>query len=158
MAKQVKEKKTTTKSKKEEIVSTLNVENTIEQEIVEKENTTEVQDVSELTPNIDDIEKSLNEVNTEIKIESVENELEKTAEKTIEDLKETTSKIEEFEASKADFNKKIQEQPEKAQEIIKEEIKRVEKMKSETEKIINSTKKKPIIGVTSWWNGMGYNI
>ena len=46
-----------------------------------------------------------------------------------------------------------------AEEIIKEEIKKAESLKSEVEKIINSTKSTPkISSMTNWWNGMGYDM
>ena len=43
-----------------------------------------------------------------------------------------------------------------AKEIIENEIKRTEKLKKDAEKIINSNRRN--VNITSWWNGMGYDM
>jgi len=91
-------------------------------------------------------------------LSNIETEIEEKVKKTVEEIKETTSKLEDFEESKKDFNEKIKKEPENAQKIIEEEIKRTKQLKSDAEKIINSPKKRKTFGITSWWNGMGYDM
>ena len=60
---------------------------------------------------------------------------------------------------KDNFTETITKNPEMAETIISNEIKKAEALKAEVEKIINSTnseKKAP--NMTNWWNGMGYNF
>jgi hypothetical protein len=48
----------------------------------------------------------------------------------------------------------MEETPEKAEELIHEEIKKAEDLKKKVEKIIS----KPRMNITSWWNGNGYDF
>lgn len=60
------------------------------------------------------------------------------------------------------FNNAIAQNPENAEAIINNELKKAEVLKEEVEKIIKATdaksKKKTISNMTNWWNGMGYDF
>jgi hypothetical protein len=60
------------------------------------------------------------------------------------------------------FNNAIAQNPENAEAIINNELKKAEVLKGEVEKIIKTTdvksKKNTISNMTNWWNGMGYDF
>lgn len=152
MAKQTKEKESTQKPKK--VTKSKN----IEKEIIEKENTNDAQDVSTIVPNLEEISKSIDNVDLDLGTESVEKEINDKVEETVQILKETADKISNFEKSKEEFGKQLESNPEKAEELIKNEIKKTEALKASAEKKINSNKQVKHINITSWWNGMGYDM
>lgn len=77
---------------------------------------------------------------------------------TTEPSEELKEQIKEFEDGKKEFSKKIEKEPEKTEEIVREEIKRVEtivkKVKAMKESL--NDENKGVIrdeGFTNWWNG-----
>ena len=134
MAKQTKKEKTKTSTKKKNTSKKNTVEEikeeTIEKIVEEQENTEDVQDISSIETNVDEMMESINSVDTELNIEKIENSIQEKSTETINEIKKATSKIEEFEASKNDFSDKIQKNPEDSQKIIEEEIKRTKQLKA----------------------------
>ena len=75
-----------------------------------------------------------------------------------EPSEEVKQQVREFEAGKEEFNKKLEKEPEKAEEIIKNELNRIEELKKRTEAMRNALRdenKRSIAneGFTNWWNG-----
>ena len=71
---------------------------------------------------------------------------------------EVKEQIEDFEKSQSDFAKQLDENPEKATEIVEEEIKKMEQLKQKAETIKANIQKATDRnfrneGFTSWWNG-----
>lgn len=74
---------------------------------------------------------------------------------TAEPSDEVKEQVEEFETGKEEFNKKLEKEPEKAEELVKVELKRVENLKKKAEALKASLhKQRPgNEGFTNWWNG-----
>ena len=74
---------------------------------------------------------------------------------TAEPSEEVKQQVEEFETGKEEFNKKIAEKPEKAEEVVKAEIKRIENIKKKAEALRANIQKQKLgnEGFTNWWNG-----
>lgn len=113
--------------------------------------------VTDKEVNTDAVAEAIESVDTEIKgdekkMEEIQSEI-KEALKPIEELDE---KIEEFKKEQELLQTKIEADPEKIEETIKSEIKKVEALKNDIEKKINNIPRKP--DVTSWWNGMNYDF
>jgi hypothetical protein len=75
-----------------------------------------------------------------------------------EPSEEIKEEIKDFEDSQGDFEKKLDENPEKAAEIVQEEIKKMETLKGKVEtlrKNFNKATDRNIRneGFTNWWNG-----
>ena len=122
---------------------------------------TNVIDASEAKVDIEALAESIKNVDTTIP--SNEESLKEIENKIIEELKPIQNlqeKVSEMVENQEEFNKIISENPENAETIINNEIKKVEALKREVEKLINSTpiKSKKISNMTSWWNGMGYDF
>ena len=71
---------------------------------------------------------------------------------------EVKEQIEDFEKTQTDFAKQLDENPEKAAEIVEEEIKKMEQLKQKAETIKTNIQKVTDRnfrneGFTSWWNG-----
>lgn len=77
---------------------------------------------------------------------------------TAEASEEVKEQFEDFEAGKEKFNENIEKEPEKTEELVQEEIKRIEALKKKAEatkaKIQHENKKRlGNEGFTNWWNG-----
>ena len=82
-------------------------------------------------------------------------DVEAEVKKIIEDAEpseEVKAQVEDFEAGKEEFNKKIETEPENPEEVVKAEIKRVEKLIKKAEALKNK-RHLGNEGFTSWWNG-----
>jgi hypothetical protein len=71
---------------------------------------------------------------------------------------EVKEQIEDFEKTQTDFAKQLDENPEKAEQIVEEEIKKMEQLKQKAETIKANIQKVTDRnfrneGFTSWWNG-----
>ena len=122
---------------------------------------TNVIDAYEAKVDIEALAESIKNVDTTIP--SNEESLKEIENKIIEEIKPIQNlqeKVSEMVENQEEFNKIISENPENAETIINNEIKKVEALKREVEKLINSTpiKSKKISNMTSWWNGMGYDF
>ena len=81
-------------------------------------------------------------------------DVEAEVKKIIEDAEpseEVKAQVEDFEAGKEEFNKKIETEPENPEEVVKAEIKRVEKLIKKAEALKNK-RHLGNEGFTSWWN------
>lgn len=122
---------------------------------------TNVVDASEVKIDMEALAESIKNVDTTIpsneeSLKEIENKI--IAElKPIQDLKE---KVSEMVGNQEEFNKTISENPENAEAIISNEIKKAEALKTAVEKLITNTKVKTnkISNMTNWWNGMGYDF
>ena len=78
---------------------------------------------------------------------------------TVEPSDEIKEQLDAFENGKAEFSEKIGKEPEKAEEIVQDEIKRIEGIKKSLEAIKTNLAPKPAPrrvdneGFTNWWNG-----
>ncbi len=78
---------------------------------------------------------------------------------TVEPSDEIKEQLDAFENGKAEFSEKIGKEPEKAEEIVKDEIKRIEGIRKSLEAIKTNLAPKPAPrrvdneGFTNWWNG-----
>ena len=106
-----------------------------------------------------DIEADMKEVEKFENPENVDFDKEvKEIFKTAEPSAEVKEQITEFEQGKEKFNEKINKEPENAEKIIQDEIKRVEVLKKKAEAIraaIEKENKKVFKNsdFTNWWNG-----
>ena len=123
---------------------------------------TQVIEADNIGINIDNIVESISNVNTNIETDT---KIEEIADKIKEELKpiqEIAEKINEISTAESNFNQSISKNPEMAEQLVKEEIQKAEQIKTELDKIINSTNvktnKKVISNMTNWWNGMGYDF
>ena len=119
--------------------------------------------VVEETPKVEENVIEATEVNVDVdalskSIESVDTTLPSNEEA----IKEIEEKVSEMLEGQEAFNDAIAQNPENAEAIINNELKKAEVLKSEVEKIIKTTdakpKKKIISNMTNWWNGMGYDF
>ena len=76
---------------------------------------------------------------------------------TAEPSEEVKEQLKAFEAGKEKFNEKIDKEPEKAEQIVQEELKRIEALKKKAEALkANIQRNKNRLGnegFTNWWNG-----
>lgn len=120
---------------------------------------TDVIDVSDIKVDIDEIAKSIDAVDTTIESESNIDEISAKIQEQLKPIQEIEAKVKDIMGGQEDFNEAMAKNPENATAIVMEEIKKAESLKKEVEKIIESTKVEgPIINMTSWWNGMGYDL
>ena len=123
-----------------------------------KEGAPEVSGESEPTT----IEEAIDAVPVEIEheetIEKIAGEIVEQVAPLVEinEAKESLADSEPLKATEA----LIDENPDEAEKIIKDEIKKAEELKATVEKKINETPKpaKKHPNVTNWWNGMGYDF
>lgn len=85
-----------------------------------------------------------------------EKELAKVYNALVSDMDAVVTVVKQFDDAQKDFAEKIEANPENAENIIKEEIKKAEEIKKVAEKLAN----KPIDneGFTSFWNGMSFDF
>ena len=77
---------------------------------------------------------------------------------TAEPSDEVKEQIAEFEQGKKEFNEKIAKEPEKAEKLVREEIKRVEALKKKAEAMKSAIQREDKRtyandSFTNWWNG-----
>ena len=77
---------------------------------------------------------------------------------TAEPSEEIKEQVKDFEEGKEEFNKKLDKEPENVEQIIKEELKRVEEIKKKAEALKaniqrNNKSRFDNETFTNWWNG-----
>ena len=115
---------------------------------------------TEIKANISEIEETINNIDTEIKADIVDIEqLQKESETVLKPLAEINDKMSELDINAEKINEKLtSSSKEEIEEFIQEEIKKVENVKKDLEKITKKNNVKPSNSMTNWWNGMGYDI
>lgn len=107
---------------------------------------------------IEEVQKSIESVSTEIKMPEVKEEPE--VPNPLDEVKNDMVEVEKVveEAGNAVQDEKVSN--EKKVEEINKAIEKIDELSKKTEKIINEAakKQKNIINVTSWWNGSGYDF
>ena len=123
-----------------------------------KEGAPEVSGESEPTTLEEAIDAVPVEIEHEETIEKIAGEIVEQVTPLVEinEAKESLADSEPLKATEA----LIDENPDEAEKIIKDEIKKAEELKATVEKKINETPKptKKHPNVTNWWNGMGYDF
>lgn len=79
----------------------------------------------------------------------------------IEPIEKIKNEMSEIQASQSEFNKKITETPEKAEEIISQEMRKSEDLKAQLEKSLEKIKPsldKKTAFPTQWWNGVNFGF
>jgi hypothetical protein len=131
----------------------------INEKALEVQDNESVIDVNEVKIDTEEIAKSLDAVDTTIKEDNAIQEIEAKIKEEMKPIQEIEEKVKDIMSNQEQLNKVLSENPEKASEIVMNEIKKAEALKGEVEKIINSTKvEKPGIAMTSWWNGMNFDL
>lgn len=122
----------------------------------EVKNTIEATDIK---VNVEEVINQLKDVNIELpsRKEAIE-EMTNNVIESIKPLKEITDSINEINEASVKLNEEIANNPQKAENFIKNEIKKAEEIKDKIDKIINNTKKVQTHNVNNWWNGMGYDF
>lgn len=122
-----------------------------------------VGEATEVNVNVEALSKSIESVDTTLPSnETAIKEIEEKIQEELKPLQDIQSKVSEMLDGQESFNNAIAQNPENAEAIINNELKKAEVLKSEVEKIIKATdaksKKKTISNMTNWWNGMGYDF
>lgn len=120
-------------------------------------------EATEVNVDVDALSKSIESVDTTLPSnEEAIKEIEEKIQEELKPLQDLQSKVSEMLDGQEAFNDAIAQNPENAEAIINNELKKAEVLKSEVEKIIKTTdaksKKKIISNMTNWWNGMGYDF
>lgn len=120
-------------------------------------------EATEVKVDVDALSKSIESVDTTLPSnEEAIKEIEEKIQEELKPLQDLQSKVSEMLDGQEAFNTAIAQNPENAEAIINNELKKAEVLKSEVEKIIKTTdaksKKKIISNMTNWWNGMGYDF
>ena len=120
-------------------------------------------EATEVKVDVDALSKSIESVDTTLPSnEDTIKEIEEKIQEELKPLQDLQSKVSEMLDGQEAFNNAIAQNPENAEAIINNELKKAEVLKSEVEKIIKTTdtksKKKIISNMTNWWNGMGYDF
>ena len=120
-------------------------------------------EATEVKVDVDALSKSIESVDTTLPSnEEAIKEIEEKIQEELKPLQDLQSKVSEMLDGQEAFNDAIVQNPENAEAIINNELKKAEVLKSEVEKIIKTTdtksKKKTISNMTNWWNGMGYDF
>lgn len=120
-------------------------------------------EATEVKVDVDALSKSIESVDTTLPSnEEAIKEIEEKIQEELKPLQDLQSKVSEMLDGQEAFNDAIAQNPENAEAIINNELKKAEVLKSEVEKIIKTTdtksKKKTISNMTNWWNGMGYDF
>ena len=122
-----------------------------------------VGEATEVNVNVEALSDSIESVDTTLPSnETAIKEIEEKIQEELKPLQDIQSKVSEMLDGQESFNNAIAQNPENAEAIINNELKKAEVLKSEVEKIIKATdaksKKKTISNMTNWWNGMGYDF
>ena len=132
----------------------------VEETPIVEENVIETTDV---TVDVEALSESIESVDTTLPSnEETIKEIEEKIQEELKPLQDLQGKVSEMLDGKEAFNNAIAQDPENAEAIINNELKKAEVLKGEVEKIIKTTdaklKKKTISNMTNWWNGMGYDF
>lgn len=120
---------------------------------------TEVIEVNDIKVDADEIIKSIESVDTTIESDNAIDEIAEKVQEAMQPVQEIEAKVKDIMTQQESFNKTLIENPDNIHDIVMQEIQKAESLKKEVEKIIESTKvEKPIVSMTSWWNGMGYDM
>lgn len=120
---------------------------------------TEVIEVNDIKVDADEIIKSIESVDTTIESDNAIDEIAEKVQEAMQPVQEIEAKVKDIMTHQESFNKTLIENPDNIHDIVMQEIQKAESLKKEVEKIIESTKvEKPIVSMTSWWNGMGYDM
>lgn len=129
-----------------------------------KEVKNEVIETTEDTKPIEatDVEKIVESINTvNVELPSNEEAIKNITDKITEALQPITEIANEMASTNEltqKINNEITKDPQKAEEFIKNEIKKVEETKTKLDKIIKNTPTPNSTRVNNWWNGMGYDM
>lgn len=120
-------------------------------------------ETTEVTVDVEALSESIESVDTTLPSnEEAIKEIEEKIQEELKPLQELKDKVSEMLDGQEAFNNAIAQNPENAEAIINNELKKAEVLKGEVEKIIKATdtksKKKTISNMTNWWNGMGYDF
>lgn len=131
----------------------------INEKALEVQNNDNVIEVNDIKVDANEIAKSLDAVDTTITSENAIEELTTKIQEEMKPIKEIEDRVKDMLGKQDEINKALNENPNAAVSIVMNEIKKAESLKEEVEKIINSTKvEKPGIAMTSWWNGMNFDL
>ena len=123
------------------------------------QNNDNIIEVDDIKVDANEIAKSLDAVDTTITSENTIEELTAKIQEEMKPIKEIEDRVKDMLSKQDEINKALNENPNAAASIVMDEIKKAESLKEEVEKIINSTKvEKPGIAMTSWWNGMNFDL
>lgn len=155
-------KKASTKKKEEnpiEDVISADIVEPVNEVIGDDENLGAVDTDNVETPkesaSMDSVEKAIESVDTTIDSSEIEDEINEGIENALKPLNEVNSMIKDLEDNQKKVEQQIKDDPQSAQKVIDDEIKRVKKLKAEAEKEL---KKNNTIRFSGWWNGMGYEF
>ncbi len=116
-------------------------------------------EIEDIKTDINEIEKSLDNVDMTISSKSEENikKIEEEIVQNLQNINEINEKVKELDINTNEFNEKLNtSNPQEMEKLIKEEISKVQTIKKGIEKInkipVNSS------CMTNWWNGMGYDF
>ena len=120
-------------------------------------------ETTEVTVDVEALSESIKNVDTTLPSnEETIKEIEEKIQEELKPLQDLQGKVSEMLDGQEAFNNAIAQDPENAEAIINNELKKAEVLKGEVEKIIKATdaklKKKTISNMTNWWNGMGYDF
>lgn len=154
--------KTTNKTAKADKENEIKVENIVVDTPTVDENTNVVES-TEVSLDPEQIKENLESVDTEIKDDDSSLEgIQKNMEEALKPLNDIVDSVSEIGTDYETINKEINKNPNddaKAQELIENEIKKVESLKKKVESKIKSI---DTMGnsrhMTNWWNGMGYDF
>lgn len=132
----------------------------VEETPIVKENVIEA---TEVTVDVEALSESIESVDTTLPSnEETIKEIEEKIQEELKPLHDLQDKVSEMLDGQESFNNAIAQNPENAEDIINNELKKAEALKGEVEKIIKTTdtksKKNIISNMTNWWNGMGYDF
>lgn len=112
----------------------------------------------EFDNNKETLEAAINAVDTDIELVIPDDEVDKRLEE-LKPLEDISSKWKEIEEAENKLNEVLSSNdPQKAENILTEEVKKAESLKKDIEKIITKPRTTNTRNVTSWWNGMGYDF
>lgn len=154
--------KTTKKTAKADKENEVKVENIVVDTPTVDENTNVVES-TEVSLDPEQIKENLESVDTEIKDDDSSLEgIQKNMEEALKPLNDIVDSVSEIGTDYETINKEINKNPNddaKAQELIENEIKKVESLKKKVETKINSIDNMSNSRhMTNWWNGMGYDF
>ena len=120
-------------------------------------------EATEVTVDVEALSESIESVDIGVPCnEETIKEIEEKIQEELKPLQDLQGKVSEMLDGQEAFNNAIAQNPENAEAIINNELKKAEVLKEEVEKIIKATdaksKKKTISNMTNWWNGMGYDF
>lgn len=154
--------KTTNKTAKADKENEVKVENIVVDTPTVDENTNVVES-TEVSLDPEQIKENLESVDTEIKDDDSSLEgIQKNMEEALKPLNDIVDSVSEIGTDYETINKEINKNPNddaKAQELIENEIKKVESLKKKVESKIKSIDTmENSRHMTNWWNGMGYDF